>query len=444
MGKLCIGNNEGVPAIITFKRGTYRILVIDYDGTIITQDYLDTGYTFTLPTPPVHEGLVFEEWSCAFPIVNNQVTVTDSDIIIGPIYSTLSEKSEFDISLNKITGKIVHFNSDLEKDWGDGTVNTETEHTYSQYGDYTIKCALTTINGPVITEGNAVLTEIRFGSGLTSINNVGGGSFEGCISLEAVSFPNTLQAIDNQSFKDCWCLETLILPTGLITLGTYTFSACIRLLYVVFSKTLQTIGSGCFDICDDLKTAILPNSVTFLGEYVFSNNNNLSKIRLSTGLVSISDYCFSDCTALESISVPESIVTLGQSCFLRCSHLSHLILSHNITTIKSSAFESCVNIRELRLPNGLLTLEANVLNGMNSIHKIIFGNSLTSIETNAFNNLGSCRIYDFTELEAVPTLAQGVFGWLNPQTKILVPVTLEAQWKAATNWSEYADYIYGV
>jgi hypothetical protein len=36
--------------------GEYFVKVIDYDGTILKEAHLDTGDTFTLPTPPSHNG----------------------------------------------------------------------------------------------------------------------------------------------------------------------------------------------------------------------------------------------------------------------------------------------------------------------------------------------------------------------------------------------------
>ena len=57
--------------------GKYLIEVFDYDGTILKAARLNSGETFTLPSAPSHERLIFQEWSCPYPITNNTITVRD-------------------------------------------------------------------------------------------------------------------------------------------------------------------------------------------------------------------------------------------------------------------------------------------------------------------------------------------------------------------------------
>ena len=126
--------------------GEFLVQVIDYDGTVLKSEKLDTGATFTLPSQPSHTGLVFQSWSSPVTITNNTVTVTNSDITIGATYTTASGLSEFDITLTTGTGLSVTLNMDGTKDWGDGTSDTSTIHTYVSTGDYTITCDGSTMN----------------------------------------------------------------------------------------------------------------------------------------------------------------------------------------------------------------------------------------------------------------------------------------------------------
>ena len=70
--------------------GKFLVQVIDYDGTVLKSEKLDTGATFTLPSQPSHTGLVFQSWSSPVTIADNTVTVTNSDITIGATYTTAS------------------------------------------------------------------------------------------------------------------------------------------------------------------------------------------------------------------------------------------------------------------------------------------------------------------------------------------------------------------
>jgi len=117
------------------------VIFADYDGTLIdtwTKD--EVASKTALPTVPVHSGLVFEGWN--WTLEDIQTDTTGQVITVGPYYHTESGLTEIDIHLDIGTGKEVRLfqsSMDVEKDWGDGVLNTEYIHTYSEYGDYTIK-----------------------------------------------------------------------------------------------------------------------------------------------------------------------------------------------------------------------------------------------------------------------------------------------------------------
>ena len=53
--------------------------------------------------------------------------------------------------------------------------------------------------------------------------------------------------------------------------------------------------------------------------------------------------------------------------------------------------------------------------------------------------------YDFTACTTVPALANtNAFTGIPADCQIRVPASLVDTWKAATNWSTYADHIVGV
>ena len=63
----------------------------------------------------------------------------------------------------------------------------------------------------------------------------------------------------------------------------------------------------------------------------------------------------------------------------------------------------------------------------------------------AFRNCYGMRYYDFTSFQAVPTLSDtNAFSGISSDCEIRVPSALIDEWKAASNWATYADYIVGV
>lgn len=83
--------------------GKYLCRVIDYDGTVLLEKRGNNGDTVTLPTPPTHDRLVFQGWSCSQAVVDNTVTFSDNNISVGTMYETASGKTEFDIILTRVT-----------------------------------------------------------------------------------------------------------------------------------------------------------------------------------------------------------------------------------------------------------------------------------------------------------------------------------------------------
>lgn len=177
--------------IISDDGGKFAVIVFDYDGTILKERHLNKGDIFTLPPAPSHEGMIFQDWvSGMATITNNQVVVDDMDIPIGTAYTTVSGKSEFDIELTPLTGTTVTFNATGEKDWGDGTTDSLTTHTYTNIGNYTIKTSSggTTSNlfGTAYNNYNSYLKRARL------VNfNTGTTTFQYCAYLEAVSINKT-------------------------------------------------------------------------------------------------------------------------------------------------------------------------------------------------------------------------------------------------------------
>lgn len=316
--------------------GKYVCKVIDYDGTIVKEEYHDAGDTFTLPSLPTHDGLIAQGYSSPVDIVDNQVTVENSDLIIGVMYTTTSGLSEFDIELNKVTGLNVMLQMDGTKDWGDGTSNTETTHTYASYGKYTIKCDGTKINSfgllnQVMDDTtNYYYKEIRFGQGITTIS---GYSLAHSYSLNAVVIPNGVTSIDGQSFNNCRSLKAVVIPNSVTNLGNGAFSYCYRLTNVA-----------------------IPNSITSTGGETFRENTSLINVLIPNGLLTIGSYKFYMCRSLTKISIPNTVTNISANAFLACwNMLEYDFSKHSLvpTLANTSAFTGINGQAKIIVPDNL-------------------------------------------------------------------------------------------
>ena len=265
--------------------GQYLVQVIDYDGTVLKSDHLDTGATFTLPDAPTnHSKLVFQEWSSPVTITDNTITVENSDITIGATYKTSSGLTEIDITLTKVTGLEVTCKMAGNKNWGDGTTNSETTHTYTNYGSYTITCDGTSIPAGLSSSGgmfsssmsspNYYCTEIRVGDSVTSIGSY---AFNNCYSLTSFTIPDSVTSIGGYMFYYCYSLTSFTIPDSVTGIGDYMFTNCYPLTSFTIPDSVTSIGSYAFNNCYSLTSFTIPDSVTSIGDYMFNNCYSIVK-----------------------------------------------------------------------------------------------------------------------------------------------------------------------
>lgn len=148
----------------------------------------------------------------------------------------------------------------------------------------------------------------------------------------------------------------------------------------------------------------------------------LASVKIPDNAISIGSSSFTNCNSLESLKLPEGITSMTSSMLIACYSLKSFTIPDTATDIPNSAFSNCVSLTNIAIPGGV-----------------------TSIGASAFNLCIGMAYYDFTSHTAVPTLtAANAFNYIPGDCEIRVPAALAEEWKAATNWSTYADYIVGV
>lgn len=394
--------------------GDFWVKVIDYDGTVLLEKRGNNGDSFDLPSAPSHEGLVFQEWSASCPITDGKVVIDNNNIMAGAVYTTASGQNEFDITLTKVTGLAVTLNMDGTKDWGDGTSDTNTTHTYTAYGDYTIKCDGTTMD---VSSDNGL-----FGQSL-------GTADYSCIKAKL----NNVQIID-YAFLECRSLSFVILPHGVVSIYQ-CFENCSSLKSVVLPNGITNLGNYTLDACHSMHSLVVPSSVQRWGN-AFSNCYALKEIVVPKG---ISGAVYLDaCYGLNSIYIPQGVTTVG---FGLCRSLKNIFLPQSVNNIARGAFSQNYSLATINLPDGIRNITAEAFNAC-YLPKIVIPPEVKSVQANAFSSSAIIK-YDFSQCTAVPTLSnKNAFSGINKIAKIIVPDSLYDEWIAAANWSTYADYIY--
>lgn len=339
--------------------GAYTVKVIDYDGTVLLEEKGNAGDVIELPTAPTHDRLVFQEWSASVAVSNNKVTITDNDIIVGAVYTTTSGKNEFDITLTKVTGLSVTLNMNGTKDWGDGTSDTETIHTYTLYGDYTILCdgtAMTTSDSSGLFGQSNVLNYYCTFARIATKINIGKFAFHNCYSLKNVTISNDALNIGEYVFKACRVLMTIVVPTSVTSIGIGAFALCSSLTQVIIPNNVTEINISTFATCLCLTSVILPNSVTSIGKYAFSSCYSLKNIIIPNSVTNIGSQVFIDCAVLTNIVVPNNVTKINAAMFVRCYALMRCDFSQHTavpTLANTDAFSTINAICRIIVPDSL-------------------------------------------------------------------------------------------
>lgn len=198
------------------------------------------------------------------------------------------------------------------------------------------------------------------------------------------------------------------------------------------------------------------NTIDILGDdAVIDGVINRTIIEFKDDVITkIGDYAFAQCKALTEVDVP-NVTSLGNTAFSECDALRNVKLP-SLTTIDTrsatSQFKLCPSLESIDMPK-LTTVSYGMLNGSSGVLpaydrpnklKVLDLRSCTYIDQFAFQL--SCR------LTAVILRANQVVTLVNtnalkdtPITNsngyIYVPSALVDSYKAATNWSTYADKI---
>nr|DAO56663.1 MAG TPA: leucine-rich repeat protein [Caudoviricetes sp.] len=403
------------------------ITFYDYDGTIVAAWTLAELATKTeLPAYPSHENLTCQGWNWTLADLKS----TNRKMNVGAMYITDDGKTRIYIHLEKgRTSPMLGVcpNGTVTVDWGDGTtpdtltgtsltaVKWTPNHAYATPGDYVIKL---TVDGTMGFGGHYLggyllhaiqdnsnkniaylnnVKKVELGSGITS--EIGNKAFYDCYSLKAISIPNYITKIANHMFYYCYSLTFLTIPSG-----------------------VKEIWQQPFFKCQSLNTVAIPKGISWFSDGTFMGCSSLKSVTIDGTFTSLLANMFNGCFTLTSFIIPTTITKLDSGVFANCSSLLSITLPNKITKIDGYTFEYCYSLLSLAIPNGI-----------------------TSIKAYTFIDCYSMQFYDFSNHTSVPTLENiNAFSNIPTDCQIRVPSSLVDTWKAATNWSTYADHIIGV
>ena len=121
--------------------------------------------------------------------------------------------------------------------------------------------------------------------------------------------------------------------------------------------------------------------------------------------------------------------------------ITECIIPEGTTVLRSYAFYNCRSLTSITIPNSVTSIGNNAFSYCSILTSVTIGNRVTSIGTQALTcgSLTNKTTFTFTRTTP-PTIQSNTFNasYIN---KIIVPAGCGDAYKAATNWSSFADYI---
>lgn len=343
----------------------------DYDGTVLYAYTAQEALALTeLPTAPVHEGLVFQEWNWSLSDLKDYVRDYGAGQA-GANYTTSDGKTriylDIDdyVSLNDWDINIAISNGTV-KALVDGQQIGSASNNSSPYEKKTISCSiprhgLVRLDLEFIGDGGFKLgnenkigyifsinsqrmtvTKIEIGNYVTELSER---AFQDCRNLEYISVSKDVSLVANGdkyfgSFYYCLSLQSLVIPYGNTDIKVRTFYYDGALKTIIFPKSIQSFGTG----------------------HTFRNCYALSKIMIPPLVKSIPEYMFNSCTTATEIVIPKGFESIGYRSFAICSCLERIIIPNSVTNIYSRAFENddqlyIIDLSAFTDPNNLPALE---------------------------------------------------------------------------------------
>ena len=308
----------------------------------------------------------------------------------------------------------------------DGTLTISGTGEMHDYNDFHLD------NRTPWVDYNEQIKTVIVKSGVTSIGTY---AFYKCGALTQVDIADTVRSIGNYAFYHCWDLANVVLRNGITSIGDWAFYYC-RVTDITLPASLISIGEAAFLYCNKLEQITIPNSVASIGDSAFGNCAALNSVNIPASVTHIGDAAFANCSKLSKIDVAEdnpnycsynlALFNKDKTCLLRSEvHQYEIIyqIPDGVTSIGESAFSGNDALALIFIPDSVTSLGRYAFANCTNLASLDIPDSVTSLGGFAFANCTNLSSLDIPD--SVTSIEGCLFRCCTELTKVTLPDGIE-------------------
>ncbi len=293
------------------------------------------------------------------------------------------------------------------------------------YGEYTYGDYTYTVSGneaTIVYVDRDITGKVNVPSkiGEYKVVAIGDNAFEECLTITAVTIPDTVTYIGYNAFFGCKSIGELVIGNSVDIIEAYAFGSCSGIKSVIIPDSVSYMGEGSFSGCSRMTSIFIGKGIKEIPRNMCQNSNNLATVYMGENVVTVKNSAFYECTSLENViwgtklevieshsfsetnikylTIPSTVKSIGNCAFSR-SKIEVLNIGENVESIGHSAFEGAL-IRNLYIPDKVVSLGEFAFQSNQELQSLEIGDGLKDIPNYCFmgcEKLISVKIGDNVE-----------------------------------------------
>lgn len=192
----------------------------------------------------------------------------------------------------------------------------------------------------------------------TKDNIIGTFMFDGCSQLEQITLPQSATAIEEDAFRNCSSVTTLVLGGNISSFSLS--SGCTSLTSIAVSSSNASFAAEdgilynanktkllCYPAGKAETTFSLPSGVTAIGESAFKESK-LETMTIPDEVTSLGKLAFAR-SALKQVTVGNKVHSIPMGCFQNCTQLTTVMLGNDMRLVENYSFSGCTALTDVRI-----------------------------------------------------------------------------------------------